>query len=302
MNNSPLRYPGGKAIMTSFFADLFRINGMRHITYAEPYAGGAGAAINLLMQGAVENIIINDANIGVFSFWHYLLADSELFIKTIKEIPITIEEWHRQRKILKESTEPSFELGIATFFMSRTNRSGVISGGPIGGVTEEKQQLAKYKIDCRFNKINLLSRLQEIVAHKNHIMVSNLDALDFLRELNDCVFVYLDPPYYEKGKCLYMNHYTDKDHYLLAEYLQNTAPFSWILSYDDVPQIRKLYSAMDLYKFPLKYTVEIKRVGFELLTHSQNIILPENPQIKRSQKGFINIEKIKYEDNKGQYR
>ena len=278
--------------MTSFLVELFQTNGMQHITYAEPYAGGAGAAINLLIQGAVDNIIINDANIGIYSFWNYLLNDSERFLQVIKDIPVTIDEWHRQRRILKESNEPSFELGVATFFLSRTNRSGVITGGAIGGASEEKQRTATYKIDCRFNKIYLTNRLQDIIAHREHIMVSNLDALDFLHGLNDDVFVYLDPPYYEKGKCLYMNHYTDEDHRKLAEFLHNTAHFSWILSYDDVPQIRELYSSLELYRFPLKYTVETKRIGYELLTHSQNIMFPEKLLIKRPQSGIINIERL----------
>ena len=292
MYSSPLRYPGGKALMTSFLVDLFCANDMQHITYVEPYAGGAGAALNLLIQDAVDNIIINDANIGIYSFWNSILNDSDRFLQVIKDIPVTIGEWHRQRRILKESNEPSFELGVATFFLSRTNRSGVITGGAIGGASEEKQRTATYKIDCRFNKVYLINRLQEIIARREHIRVSNMDALDFLHELDDNVFVYLDPPYYEKGKCLYMNHYTNEDHRKLAEFLQNTAHFRWILSYDDVPQIRALYSNMELYRFPLKYTVEAKRIGYELLTHSQNIMFPEDLQIKRPQSGIIHIERI----------
>ena len=132
----------------------------------EPYAGGAGAAFNLLMQGAVDNIMINDANIGIFSFWNSLLNDSEHFIQVIKDIPVTIDEWHRQKRVLKEANESSFELGVATFFLSRTNRSGVITGGAIGGASEEKQRTATYRIDCRFNKVYLISRLKDIISHR----------------------------------------------------------------------------------------------------------------------------------------
>ncbi len=292
MYSSPLRYPGGKALMTNFFVNLFKENGLKNIVYAEPYAGGAGAAINLLMQNNVDRIIINDANIGIFSFWYFLLNESERFIQTIKNIPVTITEWYRQKAILKSSIEPSFELGIAVFFLSRTNRSGIISGGAIGGTTEEKQIAAKYKIDCRFNKIELLKRLQAISERKAYIQVNNMDAIDFLRTLDNNVFVYLDPPYYAKGKYLYMNHYTDTDHAQLANYLQQEADFRWVLSYDDVSQIRKLYAMQNMYRFPLKYTVETKRTGFELLTHSLNLSFPKNLQIKRNQSKTISIERI----------
>lgn len=292
MNGSPLRYPGGKALMTNFFIELFRLNGLKDVVYAEPYAGGAGAAINLLLQNKVSCIMINDANIGVFSFWYSLIHDSERFIQVIKDIPVTLTEWNHQRSIIKNADTPSFELGVATFFMSRTNRSGVITGGAIGGATEEKQAQAKYKIDCRFKKDKLIERLQAIVERKKQILVSNNDALDFLRNLNESVFVYLDPPYYDKGKYLYMNHYTIDDHICLAEYLQKEANFKWILSYDDVPKIRELYKECDMYRFPLKYTVESKRIGYELLTHSKEILFLDEMQIYRKQSANINIERI----------
>lgn len=292
MHSSPLRYPGGKALMTQFFAELFRVNNFLNVRYAEPYAGGAGAAINLLLEDAVDEIIINDANIGIYSFWDALIKDSEHFIQKIQDIPVTLEEWYRQKEIFKSSDKPSFELGIATFFLSRTNRSGIITGGAIGGITEEKQKEATYKIDCRFNKDNLIPKLEAIAKQRKRITVSNNDALAFLRNLANDVFVYLDPPYYIKGKSLYMNHYTENDHRQLARYLQNDADFTWILSYDDVPQIRELYSDFNLYRFSLKYTVETKRTGYELLTHSRNIYFPENIEIRRSRRDNINLTRI----------
>lgn len=292
MNSSPLRYPGGKSLMTNFFVDLFHRNGLQEIVYAEPYAGGAGAAINLLLNGHVNEIIINDANIGIYSFWDALVNESDRFIQTINTIPVTLTEWYTQRDILQNSTKPSFELGVAAFFMSRTNRSGVIFGGAIGGSTEEKQNDAKYKIDCRFNKQDLIQRLELIAANKRRIKVTNEDALVFLRQLNNNVFVYLDPPYFIKGKSLYMNHYADKDHGELAYFLQNEARFSWVLSYDDVSQIREMYADFDLYRFPLKYTVSKKQVGYELLTHSKNIEFPEKLEIRRTHRKNITIYRI----------
>lgn len=292
MNSSPLRYPGGKSLMTNFFVDLFQRNGLQEIHYAEPYAGGAGAAINLLLNNHVDKIIINDANIGIYSFWYSLVNESDRFIQAIQNIPVTLIEWYKQRDVIQKSNEPSFELGVATFFMSRTNRSGVIFGGAIGGSTEEKQSKAKYKIDCRFNKLDLIQRLETIAANKKRINVSNEDALAFLRQLDNDVFVYLDPPYYIKGKSLYMNHYLKRDHEDLAFFLQNEAHFNWVLSYDDVPQIREMYANSELYRFPLKYTVSKKQVGFELLTHSADLLFPNTLEIRRKHSKNITIERI----------
>lgn len=292
MNSSPLRYPGGKSLMTNFFIDLFQRNGLQEIVYVEPYAGGAGAAINLLLNGHVNEIVINDANIGIYSFWNALINESDRFIQTINDIPVTLSEWYKQRSVLFESNEPSFELGVATFFMSRTNRSGVIFGGAIGGSTEEKQSNAKYKINCRFNKPELIQRLEIIAANKSQIRVRHEDALALLRQLDNNVFVYLDPPYYVKGKSLYMNHYTDRDHEELAYFLQNEARFNWVLSYDDVPQIREMYADSELYRFPLKYTVSKKQIGYELLTHSADLHFPETLEIRRTHSKNISIERI----------
>ena len=292
MNSSPLRYPGGKSLMTNFFVDLFHRNGLQEIHYAEPYAGGAGAAINLLLNNHVDVILINDANIGVYSFWNALINESDRFIQAIYNIPVTLKEWYKQRDVLQKTKEPSFELGVATFFMSRTNRSGVIFGGVIGGSTEEKQSNAKYKIDCRFNKQDLIQRLKTIAANSNRIRVYNEDALAFLRQLDHNVFVYLDPPYYVKGKCLYMNHYSENDHRNLALFLQNEARFNWVLSYDDVPQIREIYANYELYRFPLKYTVSKKQVGYELITHSADLVFPNTLEIRRKHSNNITIERI----------
>lgn len=288
---SPLRYPGGKALMTAFFVDLFKVNEMSNVTYAEPYAGGAGAAINLLLSGAVERILINDANPGVFSFWRYLTSEPERFIQTVRDTPVTLSEWYRQKAI--KTDVPSFDLGFATFFLSRTNHSGVISAGPIGGNSDEKQKNATYKIDCRFNKEELILRLTAIAEKTNKIQVTNYDALDFLKTLDKNVFVYLDPPYYVKGKCLYMNYYTHKDHQALADYLQNEARFKWVLSYDDVSEIRNLYSERELYRFPLSYTVQDNKIGAELLTYSTGMCLPGDKSIRRSS---TNIKLIRIED------
>lgn len=292
MNSSPLRYPGGKSLMTNFFVDLFLRNRLQEIVYVEPYAGGAGAAINLLLNNYVDEIVINDANIGIYSFWNALINESDRFIQTISVIPVTLEEWYKQRSVLYKSQGPSFELGVATFFMSRTNRSGVIFGGAIGGSTEEKQNEAKYRIDCRFNKQDLIQRLETIAINKNRIKVSNEDALTLLRQLDNNVFVYLDPPYYVKGRSLYMNHYSVKDHEDLANFLQNEANFNWVLSYDDVPQIREMYANSDLYRFPLKYTVSKKQIGYELLTHSVDLVFPDSLEIRRTHSKNISIERI----------
>ena len=210
--------------MTPFFIDLIRVNGLQGVSYAEPYAGGAGTAINLLLDGQVRRIYINDANIAIFSFWKYAINESERFIDKIEKTCIDLQNWQYYHNFIKNTQQPSFELGFAAFFLSRTNRSGILTAGPIGGKSQEKQEKATYKIDCRFNKQDLISRIHRISMYKENIVVSNDDAIDFLKSLpaDNNNLVYLDPPYFKQGKSLYLNYYSADDHRVLSDYLYNT--------------------------------------------------------------------------------
>ena len=291
-NRTPLRYPGGKSLMTPFFIDLFKANDMSDISYAEPYAGGAGAAINLLLDGYVQRILINDASIPVFSFWKYIKKENSHFIDAILDCNVSLTDWKRMHNIVKTAKEPSFELAFATFFLSRTNRSGIINAGPIGGSSKQQQNKATYKIDCRFNKEDLARRVADIGKKKTHIVVSNKDAIKFLKDLKGKnLFVYLDPPYYKKGQSLYLDYYKHGDHQALANYLRKVEKFKWLLSYDYVDEIREMYSDFDLYTFDLNYTAQTAKLGKELLTHSKTLKLPTSLNIAR--KGHsINISKV----------
>ncbi len=291
MNNTPLRYPGGKSVMTPFFKNILQENNLGRVIYAEAYAGGAGTAINLLLENCVEGIKINDAAIGIFSFWFYLLKESDRFLDLFDKIDINLKEWQLQRKIFKQSAYPCFELGFATFYLSRTNRSGILNAGPIGGQDPDSQDAASYKIDCRFNKPTLRNKLEKIIALKQKIEVTNLDALRFLKALPDNTIAYLDPPYYDQGKALYLNYYKHKDHLELSRYLEFEARFKWVLSYDNIEAIRRMYVEFPLYTFHLPYNAQDRKIGSELLTHSDDIRLPTPLVIKRNKHSII-IDKI----------
>lgn len=287
---TPLRYPGGKSVMTGFLANFIASNNMVNVCYAEPFAGGAGAALNLLINRSVDRILINDASIPLYSFWESIVNHSGDFLLLFDNTPINIEEWERQRNIFfNHSAEFSVELGFATFYLNRCNRSGILKAGAIGGNSAEKQERAKYKIDARFNKESLRPRLEAIINLRDSITISNLDAIDFLEQcqnLNDeakeNLLIYLDPPYYVHGSELYMNSYIHDDHQALADKLRATTILKWILSYDNVDEIRNIYQDFDLYTFNLKYTVQIAKTGKELLTYSHNAILPESREIPRT--------------------
>lgn len=266
---SPLRYPGGKTILFPFFEQKIAESGLRDITYVEPFAGGAGAAIALLFSEAVDRIVINDLDKALYAFWRSAIFDSERFIEAIRSRPVTVKEWRKQKEIYEDKRAARFERGFATFFLNRTNVSGILNGGPIGGL----DQTGNWKVDARYNRKGLIQRIRDIAEYRNRITVTNEDGVDlasqYLRQKN--TFIYLDPPYYEKGADLYLNFYVKNDHARLARKLNAHADAPWLLTYDNRVEIRRLYPNRRKVNFSLSYNAYERRDGRELMILSDRL-------------------------------
>lgn len=280
---SPLRYPGGKGGLTEFLSQVIELNDLRGCAYFEPYAGGAGAALGLLRDKVVDRIEINDADPRIYSFWISALLENERFVERIFEVPLTIEEWRRQRDIcLHPDVFTEFEVGFAAFYMNRCNRSGVLSGaGPIGGY----EQSGKWKLGVRFNRETLAERILWLSRMSERINVSNLDAIVFLKSTlpsgrgRASTFVYLDPPYVNNGQRLYLNAYSRGDHAMVSKYLDAQAILPWVMSYDDTDLIRTLYERHCVTYLPIRYSLQKKRSTKELFISPHRISIPTNMPI-----------------------
>ncbi len=271
---SPLRYPGGKAKILDFVIRLIEDNNLSGSHYVEPYAGGAGVALGLLFGGYVSDIHINDNDPAIYAFWNSIVNETELFIKQIKKIDITVKEWKKQRYVYNNLNDFSeLERGFAAFYLNRCNRSGIIKGGCIGG----QEQAGDYRIDARFNKVNLIKRIENISEFKDKIHLYNMDTLQLLKK-NKKQFkkaiLYLDPPYYVKGYQLYKNHYVHDDHVQIAKFMKKIKGF-WMVSYDNVPEIMDIYSDSSKKEFNIQYSAGSKRVGKEVMFFSNKILVPE---------------------------
>lgn len=268
---TPLRYPGGKTSLFEFFDAVIKEHGWKNITYIEPYAGGAGAGISLLLLEKVRHIVINDFDPAIYSFWLALKEHNAEFIELVSNTPVTIEEWERQKKVYKAAdTSDRLSLGFATFFLNRTNRSGILNAGPIGG----KQQLGEWKIDARYNKKNLIEKIKLIGLYSDRITVLNNDGSDVIAKYAEdpTSFFYVDPPYFVKGADLYLNAFKLKDHEKLANTLNKFNRAKWLLSYDNEQEILELYPNREFRVFDLKYSAHHNsKVGSELMIFSDAI-------------------------------
>ncbi len=261
--HSPLRYPGGKARLGPFMAALIAKNGLHNCTYIEPFAGGGGIAFHLLHQRLADTVVLNDIDPAVHALWSAMLHHTEDFCRRILDAPLTIEEWERQRAIYLSGRADLVDLGFAAFYLNRTNRSGIIrTGGPIGG----KTQAGRWRLDARFNRARLVERVRSLAAWKDRITLSNLDAEAFLADLDlpDRHLVYLDPPYFSKGKLLYTNFYRDEDHARLARKVQQS-DWNWIVSYDNHPTVRDLYADQRSIEYDIQYSARHRRLCREVM-------------------------------------
>ncbi len=271
--NTPLRYPGGKGRLSQCVADIMDANGLTGGHYVEPYAGGSAVALTLLMLEYASHVHINDLNRSVHAFWHAVLNDTDQLCARIRSRRVSMTEWHRQREVQKDTDAEPLDLAYSTFFLNRTNRSGIVLGGVIGG----KNQDGPWKINARYNKVDLLQRIERIAALRHHITLHNMDAVELIKNVLPSIprrsMVYLDPPYYVKGKGLYEDHYQHADHAAVAQRVA-TLKQHWLVSYDNVPEIRKLYSNYRCRTFGLRYSAQERYEGAEVMFFSDNLKVP----------------------------
>lgn len=272
MHYSPLRYPGGKNKLSAFIANVCVENGING-HYIEPYSGGASVALFLLLEGFVSKITINDKDRSIYAFWHSVLRRTDELCDRIKHAEITIEEWKKQKEVQNRKTNADLlDLGFSTFFLNRTNRSGIINAGVIGGI----KQNGDYLMDCRFNKNELIERIKKIASRKKDIRLYQKDALKLIEKIqqdakDSNIIFYFDPPYFYKASSLYMNHYKDENHKIVSDKIKSIRNIRWIVSYDNVPEIKELYSDYEKKEYSFKHTAHSSRIGQEILFFSPNL-------------------------------
>lgn len=277
MTYSPLRYPGGKGKILSFMKDILKENDRIGCEYVEPYVGGAAVALGLLIDGFVSKIHINDLDPAIHALWDNVINNNAEFIRKIENIDISIEEWRKQKEIYANADKKydSVEIGFAAFFLNRCNYSGVIKGGPIGGIA----QSGKWKLNERFNKVNLIKKIELIGKYQDKITLYNQDTYELLSNHEkqfEKALIYLDPPYYNKADQLYKNHYTDDDHKKIAKLVKKLKGL-WIVSYDNTPEIVNLYDSKVIQKkeFNIQYSAGHNKNGKEVMFFAKKVKIPE---------------------------
>ena len=275
---TPLRYPGGKTKMYKFIREIIELNDL-HETYIEPFAGGAGLALKLLLKQDVKRIVINDSDRAIFFFLKCVIKNSDDLCEFIRTVSLDLKTWNKQREIyLNKDYFSDLKVAMATLYLNRTNTSGIIKGGPIGGVTQK----GIYKIDARFNRETLIRKIQTIEKHREYIDVFNYDVFDFLN-LNNIkkyhnALINFDPPYVNKGGQLYMNFFNEKNHIRLEEEIEKIDS-NWIVTYDICELIKNKYENFRQMYIDINYSARTSRKAKELVVFSNNLQIPHSAVI-----------------------
>lgn len=282
---SPLRYPGGKARLAPYLARVLASQSKTIDSYCEPYAGGAGAGLQLLADGHVSKLIINDLNPGIAAFWRSVFLNTQALVRMVDACKVNVDSWHEQRAIyLAPDQHDDLTLGFATFFLNRTNRSGILNARPIGGL----RQSGNWLIDARFNKYDLTRRLEFLGSLASQVDVREQRAIKLIQTLNrrtKPVLLYVDPPYVIPGEELYMTEHSWTEHGRLEQVLTKS-PHPWILTYDADNRTRELYRDFRCLRFGISHTAQVQKVGREFMFFSRGLRVPDR-QVMREEGEWV---------------
>lgn len=274
-HRTPLRYPGGKQRLAPFINEVLVANDADRWNYVEAYAGGAGVGMELLLEDRVKRVHLNDCSRPIYAFWRAILDHPEAFCRRISRAALTLDAWRKHRDVVRAQAEHDvLDLGFSTFFLNRCNRSGVLTGGVIGGL----QQQGEWLIDARFPRQELIRRIETIATRAHRVTVTNLDAEVFLStkvaKMPAQTLVYCDPPYFSRAKRLYLDTYDTTDHARLATAIQKVKQ-PWMVSYDSHPTIAALYQRRRRFTYRLSYSAISAYAGRELFIFSDRLKIPE---------------------------
>lgn len=272
---NPLRYPGAKSKLYDYVKKLLEVENLNGCAFYEPFAGSSSLSLMLLENNLIKRAIINEKDPLLYNFWFSVFNNTQELIQLIRETDITVEKWKEISKYRDDSfiqDKTPLQIGFAGLFLNRTNFSGILKSNPLGGLSQK----SKYTIDCRFNKESIIQSIKDLSQFKSRISIHNSDAIEFMStqlkyKRNRTFFVYIDPPYYKEGPGLYRCFYNHDDHANLARYIK-TKSYPWLVSYDDVPEIRKLYCKRTFVDLYLDYSVHTSKKGAEILI--SNLELP----------------------------
>lgn len=215
---SPFRYPGGKSKLIDYL--YLHLNYSKTKKLVSPFTGGGSFELAMLDAGVVEHLHLNDLDTGIFSFWWVVKHMPFALIERLQTITPTHKDFFEAQSIIKEDYRgvDVVEAAWASLLVNRLAYSGIYKANPLGGKKGTRKALLS-----RWNPIELEKRIMHIHQLSERITVTQENALELIEEAywDGESTIFIDPPYFEKGKDLYHCYYTEKDHIELSHLLDS---------------------------------------------------------------------------------
>ncbi len=274
MIKSPLRYPGGKSRAVELISTLIP----DFNEYREPFLGGASVFVHLKQKFPYKKYWVNDLYPELFKFWEMLQKDTQAVIYQINVLknnfPVGKELYRYILDNLNNFND--IELASAFFIINRITFSGTSLSG---GYSEQA-----FKGRFTESSIHRLINFDKILLGTT---ITNLDYQSIIETNGSNVFIFLDPPYYSATKsALYGkngNMHKSFDHIRFADIMKN-CQHNWLITYDDSPYIRELFSFANIMAWDLTYgmrniTGNSNQIGKELFISNYLEELPSDNQL-----------------------
>jgi DNA adenine methylase len=250
---SPLRYPGGKSRAVQRIQKLLP---EEFDEYREPFVGGGSFFIYLKQQRPNLKIWINDLNPELYYFWKYAQLDSEKFAGELLKVK---KERQNGQELFDELIQSNVSLltelerAVRFFVLNRITFSGVVESGGFSQMAFRSRFTA--------SSIERVSKLSPLLAG---IKITHLDYRQLLQDGNQFVFTFLDPPYFKATRSrLYGKNgvlHTSFNHDEFAQEMKKCKQ-SWLITYDDSPEIRANFSFATIYEWELQYGMNNYKQG-----------------------------------------
>lgn len=269
-----IRYPGSKAKLAKELFQMFppELHSLWSqslgFEYREPFFGAGAVGFDVLQMISHScTAWLNDADPGMVALWRSVQTNPQRLCDMIHTFKPSAEKFYEYKEQDDAEIADEVERGFVKLALHRLSFSGLgyRAGGPIGGAT---QQSSKYNVSCRWNPERMISDVvslhKRMKRFRGRVRITCGDFMPLIADAPKGSFIYLDPPYYDKGPQLYKFSMTHDDHVRLANALRECKA-TWVLSYDDHDAIRELYSwakFIELKAFKtMKYTMATQRGG-----------------------------------------
>lgn len=234
---------GGKSQLTSTIIPLIP----EHQCYVEVFAG---AAWLLFRKPQSKTEIINDINGDLVCLYRVVQNHLEEFLRYFKWVLISREEFERLKTVPPE-TLTDIQRSARFYFLIRNAFGAKVTGQTFGVAATGRPRL---------NLLRLEEELSDAHLRLSQVFIENRPYSQVIKQADrETTFFYVDPPYWDCEDMYGKGLFSKADFTALRDQLAG-AKGKWLVSINDVPEIRALFKGFNIKVVPTKYSLGAAKV------------------------------------------